>query len=329
MTLRQYLYTTLHPEIYHGYGKRPPFFEGWYYKLVDATEQYRYAIIPGIFISEDQSDHHAFIQVLDGTRGTATYHPYPADQFWAHREKFEVRVGDSYFNERCFSLNIHDDQLTLRGEVSFENRAPFPVSLWSPGIMGWYGWIPFMECYHGVVSLDHTLRGSLQLNDETLKFDQGRGYIEKDWGQNFPSGYVWQQSNHFPTPGTSLSASIAMIPFINTTFPGFIIAFWHHGMLYRFATYTGAQTERLTISDQTVYWRVSDARYRLEMTSTRAAGGLLLAPIRTEMHKRVDETMQATVYVKLTRRDGALLFEGEGRNTALEVHGDLSGLITA
>ena len=31
-----FLRTTLHPERYHGHGKKPPFFEGWYYKLIDA-----------------------------------------------------------------------------------------------------------------------------------------------------------------------------------------------------------------------------------------------------------------------------------------------------
>jgi hypothetical protein len=33
--------------MYHGHGKRPPFFEGWYYKLVSADETQRYAVIPG------------------------------------------------------------------------------------------------------------------------------------------------------------------------------------------------------------------------------------------------------------------------------------------
>src|SRR5690606_30607805 len=125
-----------------------------------------------------------------------------------------------------------------------------------------------------------------------------------DWGQNFPSGYVWQQSNHFDTPGTSLTASIAMIPFLGTTFPGFIIAFWHQGLLYRLATYTGAVTETLTIDDECVFWVVKDHQYRLEMTSQRTAGGLLHAPIRTDMHKRVDETMRSTIQVRFTHSDG-------------------------
>jgi len=35
MTLR----TILNPGVYHGVNKKPPFFEGWYYKLVSADER--------------------------------------------------------------------------------------------------------------------------------------------------------------------------------------------------------------------------------------------------------------------------------------------------
>ena len=71
------LRSTLHPAAYHGRGKKPPFFEGWYYKLVDATERHRYAVIPGIFVGDDAGRHHAFVQVLDGATGQSTYHCCP------------------------------------------------------------------------------------------------------------------------------------------------------------------------------------------------------------------------------------------------------------
>jgi hypothetical protein len=41
------------PALYHGHGKRAPFFEGWYFKLVDAGDQHRYAVIPGVFIGRE------------------------------------------------------------------------------------------------------------------------------------------------------------------------------------------------------------------------------------------------------------------------------------
>jgi len=325
--MRRFIYTTLNPDLYHGFGKKPPYFEGWYFKMVDVSEQHRYAVIPGIFIADDPAKNHAFIQVLDGIKGTATYHEYPHSAFWAHPERFEVHVGASRFSAERITLDIDDEQLTLRGEVAFQGRAPWPVTPLSPGIMGWYGWIPVMECYHGVVSLDHTLSGAFTLNGQTFDFSGGRGYIEKDWGQAFPSGYVWQQTNHFSTPGTSLTASIALIPFMGRSFSGFIVGVWHHGTLYRFATYSGAKTEMLDITDDHVFWTVSDKRYRLEMTSERVSGGLLKAPIRTEMHKRVNETINSTIHVRLSTRDGKRIIDEIGRCAALEVHGDIQRLM--
>jgi hypothetical protein len=63
--------------------------------------------------------------------------------------------------------------------------------------MGWYSYVPFMECYHGLISIDHKLQGSLQINGQEIDFTEGKGYAEKDWGTSFPEGYVWMQSNHF------------------------------------------------------------------------------------------------------------------------------------
>ena len=169
------------------------------------------------------------------------------------------------------------------------------MTLTSPGIMGWYGWMPFMECYHGVLSFDHSLHGALEVEGQNHSFDGGRGYIEKDWGKAFPSGYIWFQSNHFETPGVCLTASIAMIPWLGRSFRGFIIGLWLDGKLYRFATYTGARTEHLALQDNRVEWVISDRRYRLELQVLQAEGGLIYGPTHHDMGKRVDETLDAAL----------------------------------
>ena len=63
--------------------------------------------------------------------------------------------------------------------------------------MGWYSFVPFMECKHGIVSVNHDLSGILNVNDEVLISDGGKGYIEKDWGTSFPEAWIWMQSNNF------------------------------------------------------------------------------------------------------------------------------------
>lgn len=327
--MRRYIYETLHPEIYHGYHKSPPYFEGWYYKLVSADENTRYAVIPGIFHGQHGGNDHSFVQVLDGMTGTATYHEYPLDAFYADEEIFDVRVGPNHFRQDSISLNIDDDKGRFSGDLHFEGGTAWPVTLTAPGVMGWYAWVPFMECYHGVLSFDHRIRGQLNANGQRLDFNDGRGYMEKDWGQAFPAAYIWQQSNHFDTPGTCLTASIALIPFMGTTFPGFLAGFYHHRRLYRMTTYTGAITEKLRLTDDHVYWTLRDNHHRLEMISERKSGGLLHAPIRTEMHKRVDETMQSTIEVRFSRLDGETIFIGSGRCAGLEVHGAVERLLNA
>jgi hypothetical protein len=324
-----WLRTTLDPSRYHGYGQQPPFFEGWYYKLVDAEQQHRLAIIPGIFHSSDPAKAHAFIQLLDGATGNANYFRYPRTLFWAARDRFDVRIGPNRFSDRFLTLNIDDVRHTIRGTVHFTQPTPWPVTLGAPGIMGWYAWVPFMETYHGVVSLDHGLRGQLTVDKDVVTFDGGRGYAEKDWGRSFPAGYVWMQTNHFTHPGTSLTASVAIIPWLRNAFAGFIIGLWHEGHLYRFATYTGARTEKLTISDERVTWIVRDKYRRLHIKAERKQGGLLYAPTREAMHDRVGETMLASISVALNEWQSReqQIFRDTGRHAALEVHGDVIRLL--
>jgi tocopherol cyclase len=316
----------LHPERYHGHGRRPPFFEGWYFKLVDRTGDRRLAVIPGIFLSDDPELHHAFIQVLDGRTGQATHHRFSPDLFAAEHAAFDVRIGRNRFRLDGLELDIDDDLARWQGAVRFEGLHPWPVTWRSPGIMGWYAWVPTMECYHGVLSLDHGIDGELARGGERHSFAAGRGYIEKDWGASFPAAYVWMQTNHFDVQGTSFVGSIAVIPWRRTAFRGFIIGLWHDGVLHPFATYNGARTVHLDIGDSLVEWVVERRRERLEIHATRAQGGLLLAPNRAAMGTRIGETMLATVEVRLSL-GGATRFAGTGRYAGLEVHGDLGPLL--
>ena len=322
--LSDFLHTTLNPAMFHGHGKKPPFFEGWYFKIINADETQRYAIIPGVFLGEDA---HSFIQILDGNTARSSYHRFDIADFVVSKEAFELCLDGNFFSKETIYLDISDERRNISGELAFEGLNPWPVTLTSPGIMGWYAWVPKMECYHGVLSFDHQIQGSLKVDGHPIDFTGGRGYIEKDWGKSFPAGYVWLQSNHFAKPGTSLTASIAVIPWLGNAFRGFIVGLWHENRLYRFATYTGAKTEELRITDEQVHWVLRDRKYRLILQAHRAEGGLLREPTRVEMLQRVEETMLSLVDVQLTTLDGQSVFSGQGRNTALEVNGDIPRLL--
>lgn len=324
------LQRTLHPAWYQGHGKKAPYFEGWYYKFVDSSEQHRWAVIPGIFKGADGSRSHAFVQVLDGTSGEATYHEYPPQAFQAAKQGLDVEVGPNRFTLHTVTLGIDTPGRSVRGTLSLADLTPWPSTVTSPGVMGFFAWIPLLQTYHGVVSLDHRIDGSLTLKGKTIDFSDGRGYIEKDWGRSFPEAWVWMQTNHFDTSGTSLTASIAVVPLLGFSLRGLVVGLWHGGELHRFATYTGAQIDELAVNDEEVRAIISDSDHRLEIDACRAEGGVLRGPTGLDMGGRVPESLRATVTIRLSalsRAGSRLLFEGTGRNAGLEVVGEVSKLL--
>jgi len=319
----------MNPALYHGRSKKPPFFEGWYYKIVSADEQSICAVIPGISLSRDPKKSHAFIQFFEGGSCRTEYVRFAASEFLADRNILDLSIGANRFTAKTIKLDLSTPEILVRGSLEFSGLTHWPVSLRSPGLMGWYSWIPRTECFHGIISLDHSISGHLNISGKNINFDGGRGYTEKDWGRSFPSAWIWMQTNHFPQPDTSLTASLAIIPWIRRPFPGFIVGFRHKGQLYRFATYTGARVEQMELTKDQVSWTVGDRRHRLEMCAGRREGGSLMAPTAAGMTGRIMESLNTEVEVKLSTKNGRELvtvFHGMGRNAGLESSGDLDAL---
>jgi len=201
------------------------YFEGWYYKIFDRDGRHGLAIIPGLSLVADQDNSHAFIQIFKADRCETAYHSFPLSEFNLAADKFNLQLGRNQFTLAGLTLDLADKGETVSGELKFSGTVPWPVKLLSPGAMGWYAFLPFMECYHGILSFDHGIEGSLTLNGQTVDYTGGRGYIEKDWGRSMPSDWFWLQSNHFGAEGVSLSVSIARIPWFKLSFIGFIIGF--------------------------------------------------------------------------------------------------------
>jgi hypothetical protein len=194
--------------------------------------------------------------------------------------------------------------------------------------MGWYGMVPFMECFHGIVSFGHGLSGNLKVEGRPTSFNNGRGYIEKDWGRAFPSGYVWMQSNHFASqPEASFIGSVAIIPWLGGAFRGYIVGLKHSGRLHKWTTYNKSIELELGIDDSHVRWRLSGPDGVLELTAERVAGGLLHAPLRTAMYRRVEETMLANIQLRHFDLQGKVIFEDVGTAASMEVFGDLERLL--
>ena len=80
----------------------------------------------------------------------------------------------------------------------------------------------FEGWYFKNISMENTINGYININDEIIHFNNNKGYIEKDWGCSFPKSYIWGQGNNFKKTNSSFMFSIADIPLKLFTFKGFI-----------------------------------------------------------------------------------------------------------
>jgi tocopherol cyclase len=305
------------PEQYHGWGRKKRYFEGWYFKVVNKAEDRAFAFIPGIAMDEN-GEKQSFIQVLDGKKLTAEYHKFDAADFKAEQGKFEIGIAGSRFSSDRIQLNLSG----IKGELRFKDKIGWPNKWYSPGIMGPYSFVPFMECYHGILSMDHSIEGMLIINGEDIDFTGGRGYIEKDWGSSFPSAYIWFQTNHFGQPGISLKASVAKIPWLGSSFTGFIAGLLLNDSLFRFTTYNSSHLIKSIAGKEKVELAIENRNYQLEITVRRHSSTELASPIAGFMDGRISESMTDLIEVRLSDKiTQKTIFQDTGRNGGVEVAG--------
>jgi len=242
------------------------------------------AVVPGVFYDNGnngtgKNESHAFIFVtINGEK--QHYYRFDIDTEFQYRRyhgnlhndrDYYVKIGNNTFSKYGMSLDLvprrrmkvpnkgdesvsgddDDSSISLKGSIEYENISPWPISPFNLGAMGPVGYFlsPFLECYHDVLSFDHTAKGTLlitnhgdydkgyervtstkedshleefydsECNDDGTKVSS-RGYVEKDRGENFPKLWIWMQTNSFRKQsenlGTSLFFSVARIPILTT-----------------------------------------------------------------------------------------------------------------
>ena len=312
-----------HPEYYHGWKKTKCFFEGWYYKIISENQKHAFAIIPGISMDKNGLKQ-AFIQVLDGRSLKATYHKFDVKEFQPTQKKHELKIQNNFFSENKLILDLPH----IKGELLFENLTPWSNSFFSPGIMGPFSFIPFMDCYHAILSMNHNIKGQLSLNGENLFFDKGKGYMEKDWGHSFPEGYIWMQSNHFSQKGTSVKASIAKIPLLKSSFIGHIAGILFNGQLIEFTTYNRTKLTTCKVSQKNVQVEMENPMYVLKINAQRERTTSLAAPILGLMSGRIEESLNAKIHIiLLDKKTNQTLIDDTGTSAGIEVAGDYKLLL--
>lgn len=316
------------PILYHGKNKNTDFFEGWYFKIVDKKAENAIAIIPGI--SLDSNNSHSFIQILTALKidGEMKYNyeylKFQKNYFKSNKDVFQINILNNSFSLYNMSLNLKMPSIHIDANLSFKNLLKWPNSILNPGSMGFFNYFSFLECYSHVCALEGTILGSCSIDNKTIDFTGGKVYIEKNWGKSFPKSWVWIQSNNFKNHRASVTCSYAKVPFLFTTFSGFLIGVTINNKFFKFAT-TNRSKIRHSYTQDGIEIIATKKPFKLTLKAKTYENlfVMCMGPKAGKMMPLVKETLDGDVYMKLEdTSQNKVIFEDYGIKTGVEFGGN-------
>lgn len=289
---------------FQGSLKKQNYFEGWYYKHVTKDKKNSFIAIPGISLNE--KDPHAFIQTFDTVTNTSYYFTFPKEDFHFQKSPFCIQIGENSFFEKEIHLVLQNEDITIKGDLFYEQLSPIQTSHYAPTIMGPFSYFP-MQCSHGIFSMDHVVNGTLLIQSTPLDFQDGYGYIEKDYGTHFPKRYLWYQSNTPKKEVTdhkkvSLVCSIATVPIWKFCIRGYFCVFLLGDKEYRFSTYDMSKLKELKKKENSIYIiRFKKRDYELKIVIKAPHNFPLSAPENGQMKNTIYESLNAESTVTLKK----------------------------
>lgn len=185
--------------------------------------------------------------------------------------------------------------------------------------MGWYSFVPFMECKYGIESVLHRLSGYLEVNRQTFDFSCGTGYIEKDWGRSFPELWIWLHCNTFEEADCSFTFSVAKIPWLGSFFIGHICFLYLKGKFHLFATYNSSKITWLSFTDKILNIELENKKHILKVTAIQQISGNLKAPVPGQMNRIIKESIDSEIEIQLSDLTGKTTFSTKGKHAGMEI----------
>jgi tocopherol cyclase len=296
--MKNYLSKIKHPFQFQGSFSKKNYFEGWYYKQVHLSSDKTISFIFGI--STGTQDPHSFIQVIQSNPLTTAYFRFPLKAFQMNGTSYII--DKNRFSLTELELHLSQDDLQIDGVLHLSDHTFLDHQVLMPNIMGPFAYLPNMECNHGVVSMGHTVDGSLIINHVDYHFKREKGYLEKDWGISFPKRYIWIQGNHFENPKVGFMTSIADIPFLGLAFEGIICQLDLGHRRLRFATYNGSKVSEMKKTEDGFEFTLRKRNISLQVIAHVPVTGVLKSPHLGSMVQTIKEGLGGSIELILKEK---------------------------
>lgn len=287
---------------FYGPKNKKNYFEGWYFK--HTSKDLNIAFIPSISITNNKNKN-AFIQVISNNFTEKFVFPY--EDFFSSVNTLNIRIKNNIFTSKSLNLNLKSDKYEIKANLTYS-----PFQTLKSDIMGPFKNFPKMECKHNIFSMKHIVDGTIFINNKEHIFKNEFGYLEGDYGISFPDKYKWIQSNNLHNG--SFFLSIATIPYLKFKFTGLIAALIVGSKEYRFATYN---CSKILINTKD-HIRIKKRKYILDVFIKDSTSLILAAPKNGDMSRKVYESMDAVIEVKLSKKNHVLYHE-TGYNASIEI----------
>ncbi len=264
---------------FKGINKETNYFEGWYLKLISKNNKAK-AFIFGVSLNE--KDPHSFIQVVDSNGS----------------KYFRFSIDDFFYNENLIFINnniLHPELLKIdipnfKIDIEIEKQKTLKPKIFN-SVMGPFKYFP-LPTYYEIVYMNAKFSGTITENDSTYNIS-GNAYLEKNWGNKFPSKWLWVNANKFLKTEASFTLVIANI-FNKKVFLSTLLL---NNKEYRFTSYNGSKFETNKTKNNIF---LKKGNLELYLNITPCDEHLIMAPTsKGKMNKKIHHSINSTVKLTL------------------------------
>lgn len=302
------------PELFHSKLKRSRFFECWEHKLISEDGQDILIVIGVIILGKEKLCYN---EVIDGKSGKSYLVKYPINDYKPKNN--ECRYANTTFSKDGIELNLEDDEFRISGRITFGDLKKFPSNIFSPGLMSYYSFLPFMESYFSLISLHHSINGKITINNNVYNFDNGSSYIEKGWGKKFPDSWLMIHCNTFTESNSSFFLTASPVKVLGATIIGIQCYIMDGEKLINFSTYKKGKITQFKRVNKTLNIELKNKTHHLDITVIPKKYGRMRVPSFRNKELYVLESSDSIVYINLLQNNNIIQsFEGKNASYTLE-----------
>lgn len=243
----------------NGKVDRGPWYEWWYYKLVDPKTNRSFFFCYGIVNPWDRENKtgnaRAFVNFGDSQQKLILTSHVPVTEFQSSYDYPFTRVGSYIATDRMIAAAFEDQGHTVSWAFSIDKKRDWEA-------MGWGLRFPkLFNIYWHPAQMDARFSGVITINGKPYFIQNAEGYQDKNWGHAFPKWWFWMAVNAFDHHPDSVFVAGGGDARTQHGLPlptALLLSLYHDGKLYEF---------RSSEPQYRFDWKITMGRWQITATN--------------------------------------------------------------